>query len=71
MVRPLVDQNMDVLVVEPNISKHSEFRLVSLDEAIAEADVIAVLVKHEEFVSDLVKSRLQESETLDFCGALA
>jgi UDP-N-acetyl-D-mannosaminuronic acid dehydrogenase len=64
----LVSQGYDVIVVEPNIEKHDQFTLSSLEDALEKADVIAVLVKHREFVDDLVGKYLQNSNALDFCG---
>lgn len=61
-------QGYDVVVVEPNISSHSELSLVDLDEALATADVLAVLVKHRQFVAPLAKAKLHGVAALDFCG---
>ena len=43
-------QNYDVVAVEPNIEAHELFDLMSLDQALQQADVLAVLVKHREFL---------------------
>ena len=67
----LVSQGYDVLIVEPNIEQHERFCLVSLEDALRQADVIAVLVKHREFVHELVRRQLETTYTLDFCGVLA
>ena len=68
----LLSQGRDVLVVEPNVKEHTKFKLVSLQEALERADVIAVLVKHQQFLSSNVKQLLGErSGVLDFCGSLA
>ena len=68
----LLSQGRDVLVVEPNVKEHTKFKLVSLQEALERADVIAVLVKHQQFLSSDVKQLLGErSGVLDFCGSLA
>ncbi|MCF8150198.1 MAG: UDP-N-acetyl-D-mannosamine dehydrogenase [Sulfuritalea sp.] len=61
-------QGYDVVAVEPNISSHSELSLVDLDEALATADVLAVLVKHRQFVAPLAKAKLHGVAALDFCG---
>lgn len=61
-------QGYDVVAVEPNISDHSELSLVDLDEALATSDVLAVLVKHRQFVAPAVKAKLHEVKALDFCG---
>ena len=59
-----------VLVVEPNINSHERLTLVKLDEAIDQADVIAILVKHKEFTNPLIKKELLKKLPLDFCGLL-
>lgn len=61
-------QGYNVVAVEPNISDHAELSLVDLDEALASADVLAVLVKHKQFVAPSAKVRLHELGALDFCG---
>ena len=59
-----------VIAVEPNIEAHDEFDIVSLEEALAGADVIAVLVKHKQFCDPQVIKRLLSAGSIDFCGAL-
>ena len=55
-----------VLLVEPNIeelpAKFKDGKLVDLDTALAEADVIAVLVAHKEFRA--IHSKLKDSQSL-------
>lgn len=60
----------DVCAVEPNIEGHEAVELVSIDDALRTADVIAVLVRHHAFLSTDVRPRLIEANALDFCGAL-
>jgi UDP-N-acetyl-D-mannosaminuronic acid dehydrogenase len=59
-----------VIAVEPNIEVHDEFDIVSLEEALAGADVIAVLVKHKQFCDPQAIKRLLSAGSIDFCGAL-
>jgi UDP-N-acetyl-D-mannosaminuronic acid dehydrogenase len=61
----------DIVAVEPNIEEHNEFKTVELDEALRTADVVAVLVKHRQFLDSAVKAKLAGMTTLDFCGVLA
>jgi UDP-N-acetyl-D-mannosaminuronic acid dehydrogenase len=52
-------------IVEPNIEEHNVFKLTDYKTAVAEADIIAFLVAHDEF------KNLQLSDdkvVLDFCG---
>lgn len=70
VVQKLLEQNYDVFCVEPNINDHKIYNLIDLEKAIAEFDVIALLVKHREFSSNLVLTELENKVVLDFCGAL-
>jgi UDP-N-acetyl-D-mannosaminuronic acid dehydrogenase len=56
----------DHIIVEPNIESHSVFKLTNYREAYEMADIIVILVSHDEF------KRLDQSKhrfVLDFCGA--
>lgn len=64
----LLSLGYDVVAVEPNIEAHDQFALVTLEDALKTADVLAVLVKHQEFLSDAVKFSLKQKRALDFCG---
>ena len=66
----LLSQGYDVVAVEPNIETHDQFALVSLEDALATADVFAVLVKHRGFLDSAVKTALGERGTVDFCGVM-
>lgn len=66
----LMSQGYDVTAVEPNIEQHERLCLSSLEDALQQADVIAVLVKHQQFLHDTVREQLQIARALDFCGAL-
>ena len=59
-----------VIIVEPNIKKNSLPKLTSLDKAIKQADIIAILVKHKEFIKPKIKKKLINLNCLDFCDAL-
>ena len=64
ITRRLIADGLDVLAVEPNISKHNEFEVVNYSVAVEQADVITFLVAHKEFKS------LDIETNLDFCGIL-
>lgn len=64
----LLSKGYDVVAVEPNIEAHDKFALVSLEEALKTADVIAVLVKHRAFLDDAVRATLRQRSAVDFCG---
>ena len=61
-------EGYDVVAVEPNIKSHDKFALVTLDEALQSADVVAVLVKHRQFVQLAGAGELDGITVLDFCG---
>ena len=67
----LMTRGYDVIAVEPNIESHTLLPLLDLTAAVAQADVIAVLVKHREFVQPANQQQLRDLSALDFCGALA
>jgi UDP-N-acetyl-D-mannosaminuronic acid dehydrogenase len=64
----LQSQGYDVMAVEPNIESHPSFALMALDEALASADVVAILVKHREFVAQAKSAGFGAAQLLDFCG---
>ena len=64
ITRRLKSDNIDILVVEPNIEKHEEFEIVDYRDAIKQADIVAFLVAHKEFKNLDIKT------DLDFCGVL-
>ena len=70
VAQALATQGYNVAAVEPNISSHDDFALLDVERAINECDVIAVLVKHREFLQADVRERLVQGGALDFCGAL-
>lgn len=64
----LQSQGYDVIAVEPNIESHPSFALMALEEALASADVVAILVKHREFVAQAKSTGFGAAQLLDFCG---
>jgi len=66
----LNSQGYDVIAVEPNIDSYDGFNIVGLKQALDGADVIAILVKHRQFLASDVQQRLSSKAALDFCGAL-
>jgi UDP-N-acetyl-D-mannosaminuronic acid dehydrogenase len=61
----------DVLAVEPNVATHATLRLVDLDEALRSADVVAILVKHRQFLRESVLDDLARLNAIDLCGVLS
>jgi len=52
-------------IVEPNVSSHNKYELVEVEHAVSNSDIIAILVRHEEFVKQDYKNRI----VLNFCNA--
>ncbi len=61
-------EGYDVVAVEPNIEFHDEIQLLSIDEAMNQADILVILVSHREFRDQKVASQLKVRGALDFCG---
>jgi UDP-N-acetyl-D-mannosaminuronic acid dehydrogenase len=59
-----IHSHHQTLVVEPHISKHSHFTLVSLESAIESADILVYLVGHKVFRPAVSTQKL----VLDFCN---
>ncbi len=57
--------NADLLIVEPNISKHRVFKLTDYRKAYAKADIVAFLVAHDPFKTLPWR---EDKIILDFCG---
>ena len=66
----LKSQGYDVIAVEPNINSHDCLSVVGIEQAIADADVFAILVKHRQFLLPSIRKQLESKAALDFCGAL-
>ena len=66
----LQSEGYEVLAVEPNIKSYKTLSIVDIREALALADVCALLVKHQQFLTSSVKNQLIDKMCLDFCGAL-
>jgi len=70
VAKSLLHVNYDVVCVEPNVDSHSELSIVTLDYALKESDIIAILVGHKEFCYGVNKELLKSAMVVDFCGAL-
>jgi UDP-N-acetyl-D-mannosaminuronic acid dehydrogenase len=66
----LVEQDFNIICVEPNISSSAHFRLYGLESALEECDIFAILVKHSQFAGENVRQKISKRIGLDFCGAL-
>jgi UDP-N-acetyl-D-mannosaminuronic acid dehydrogenase len=57
--------NEEYYIVEPNISSHHIFKLTDYKDAVVKADIIVLLVAHDEFKTLVISS---DKVVLDFCG---
>lgn len=57
--------NADILVVEPNIKEHNVFKLTDYNEAYKKADIVVMLVAHDQFKT---LPYCIDKVVLDFCG---
>ena len=65
IAKEIYKNDQKCMIVEPNISDHNFFNLTDLNFATKYADIIVVLVKHDEFRSIIAK---KEQILIDFCG---
>lgn len=66
VARRLKKSGLDVVAVEPNIPSHDEFEVLSPKDGVEQADIVAYLVAHREFI-DLP---VVPSKVMDFCGVV-
>jgi UDP-N-acetyl-D-mannosaminuronic acid dehydrogenase len=59
------DNNSEYFIVEPNIETHNVFKLTYFKKAVTSADIIVLLVAHNEFKNLKYSS---SKVVLDFCG---
>ena len=58
-----------LLVCEPNLKSHEEFELVSIEEAVKQADIVLVLVDHKKFTK-FKAADLSEKVVIDTRGII-
>ena len=64
----LLSQGYDLIAVEPNIQGDDRITLVKLEIALELADVLAILVKHGQFIEAAKKGLFSRVDVMDFCG---
>ncbi|WP_343486598.1 UDP-N-acetyl-D-mannosamine dehydrogenase [Allomuricauda sp. d1] len=57
--------NEEYYIVEPNIDTHKVFKLTLVEDAVENADIVALLVAHDEFKNLNISD---DKVVLDFCG---
>jgi UDP-N-acetyl-D-mannosaminuronic acid dehydrogenase len=70
IVRELIRENIgEILIAEPNLSKHDEFDLKSCNEVVAASDILLLLVDHKQF-RKLKACDLKEKVLIDTRGII-
>ncbi len=67
----LLSEGYDLVAVEPNIQEDNRFKLTSLEEALSSSDVLAILVKHRQFIEIEKNGKFVRDGVIDFCGLSA
>ena len=57
--------NSDILIVEPNVSEHKQFKLTEYNDAYNQADIVVMLTAHDQFKTLPYD---ENKVILDFCG---
>lgn len=70
VVDSLKRKGFSVACVEPNLKTSVEYKLIDLDTAVTEYDVVAILVPHKQFRTKQSTRVLLDIKALDFCGVL-
>ena len=65
ITKRLINENYNILAVEPNIEEFDEFKIENYEKAIYEADIIVFLVAHKQFKNLRISV---SKKVLDFCG---
>ena len=61
----MICNNADILIVEPNVTEHKQFKLTDYQVAFEQADIVVMLTAHDQFKT----LPYDESKViLDFCG---
>jgi UDP-N-acetyl-D-mannosaminuronic acid dehydrogenase len=68
ILQVLLSQGYDLVAVEPNIQDDNRFVLIELEDALRSADVLAILVKHGQFIDAEKKGKFNRVGVVDFCG---
>ena len=57
--------NADILIVEPNVEEHKQYKLTNYQEAYSKADIVVMLTAHDQFKTLPYD---ENKVILDFCG---
>lgn len=71
VIETLIAAKYDVVCVEPNVTAHPRYVTASFEDALADADVVAILVGHKQFRSRANMELLLSAKAMDFCGIIS
>jgi len=70
IVRQLLKENIgEIIISEPNLSRHDEFELLPHEQVIARSDIVLLLVNHKEF-RNLKAADMKEKILIDTRGVI-
>ena len=69
IITKLHANDYETFAVEPNIQNHQTFKLISLEKAISDCDILAILVEHDEFKELKNNKAHKDLCILNFCGS--
>ena len=64
IINKLINEGIEVLINEPNLKKHTTFKLFSIQDILKKSDLNVFLVNHTEYQN----LKLLNNNVLDFCG---
>lgn len=64
IINKLINEGIEVLINEPNLKKHTTFKLFSIQDILKKSDLNVFLVNHTEYQN----LHLNNNNLLDFCG---
>jgi UDP-N-acetyl-D-mannosaminuronic acid dehydrogenase len=64
IINKLINEGIEVLINEPNLKKHTTFKLFSIQDILKKRDLNVFLVNHTEYQN----LNLNNNNVLDFCG---
>ena len=64
IINKLINEGIEVLINEPNLKKHTTFKLFSIQDILKKSDLNVFLVNHTEYQN----LNLNNNNVLDFCG---
>jgi UDP-N-acetyl-D-mannosaminuronic acid dehydrogenase len=68
IAQEIIKKYKNVALVEPNISSLKDYKLEREESAVSNADLVVILVKHNQFIDSYKKGIFKTKRLLDFCN---